>query len=171
MQINAKKNRGFKWIRIHELCVSPAVVSQLSYEDQLLSGILRQEDPEHPLGMMRNPKICLTAKKKCKFWNSLFSFKIRCNANWFFFVSADSFWISYRKSAILRLHVTLCRWCRIALWDPFGDTIPFLVIVTLCGKLGPNSSPKILPLYSSSLMGNLKEVRWKKDHLSEENIS
>ena len=114
---------------------------------------------------MRNPKICLRAKKKCKFWNSLFSFKSRCNAKWFFSVSADSFWISYRKSAILRLHVTLCRWCRIALWDSFGDAIPFLVIATLYGKLGPNSSPKIFPLYSSSLMGNLRGDRWKKNFI------
>ena len=90
----------------------------------------------------------------------------------FFSVSADSFWISYRKSAILRLHVTLCRWCRIALWDSFGDAIPFLVIATLYGKLGPNSSPKIFPLYSSSLMGNLRGDRWKKKtHLSDKNVS
>lgn len=88
-----------------------------------------------------------------------------------FSVSAGSFWMSYRKPAILRLHVTLFRWCRIALWDSFGDAILFLVIVTLYGKLGPNSSPKIFPSYSSSLMGNLRGDRWKKIHLSDKNVS
>ena len=91
--------------------------------------------------------------------------------NDFFSVSADSFWISYRKSAILRLHVTLCRWCRIALWDSFGDAIPFLVIATLYGKLGPNSSPKYSHCTVRVSWVISGEIAEKKFHLSDKNVS
>ena len=89
----------------------------------------------------------------------------------FFSLSADSFWISYRKSAVLRLHVTLCRRCRIALWDSWGR-YPFFSDCDVVWETGTKFVPQNIPIVQFESHGQSQGRSLKKKfHLSDKNVS
>ena len=150
------------------------MASQLSYEDQLSTGILRQEDPGQltinrnpfgthffPWGWCESQRFVWEQKRSVNSKTYYFHSKSVIMQNGLFFaVSADSFCDTV-------LVVSNC------IMGLFGNALFFLLIAALYMGNLDHIRP---PLYSSikprpSLMGNLSEDRWKKVHLSDENIS